>query len=74
MSLILPNEGPVFMIRRKDVNDPFFFLFDILVADIDIALWTPVEFKAREFYSEQSVEDFKYQFLNNRPCEIVMVR
>lgn len=62
------------MIRRKDINDPFFFLYDVIPHTIDVALWTPIAFQAREFYSEQTVEEFKSLHLHNRPCEIVMVK
>lgn len=76
MSLFLPVDGPVYMIRRKDRD---FFLFDVvpntsMYAVGGVALWTPVQFKAREFYSEESVEQFKFERLQHRPCEIIMVK
>jgi len=37
-------------------------------------LWTPNKFKAREFYSEESVETFLFEKLMSRPCEIIMVK
>jgi len=74
MSIILPTESSVYMIKRKDSTDPLFFLFDVINTNIDVALWTPTMFKAREFYTEESVEEFKYKYLKNRPCEIIMVK
>lgn len=68
----------VYMIRRKDLKFPYFFLYDyleaIIVPPITAALWTPNRLKAKEFYSEESVEMFLYDKLNNRPCEIIMVK
>ena len=70
MNLILPTDN-IYMIRRKDLFDPHFFLYDW----IDIAvIWTPNKLKAREFYSEESVETFFHEKLHNRPCEIIMVK
>lgn len=62
------------MIRRNDI-DPWYFLYDdIMVNEIAAVLWTPNKYKAREFYSEESVETFLYERLRNRPCEIIMVK
>jgi len=72
---LIPYET-VYMIRRKDMIDPRFFLYDYLNAppqEDDIVLWTPNQFKAREFYTEESVENFLCDKLNNRPCEIIRV-
>ncbi len=65
----------IYMIRRKDMLDPRFFLYDYLTPALqdDIVLWTPNQFKAREFYTEESVENFLCDKLNNRPCEIIRV-
>jgi hypothetical protein len=76
MKINLISAETIYMIRRKDLFDPYFFLYDYLEIPIDIqaVLWTPNKFKAREFYSEESVETFFYEKLNNRPCEIIMVK
>ncbi len=74
--LLFPPDT-IYMIRRKDLFDPRFFLYDYLEAErqrIDAVLWTPNKFKAREFYSEESVETFFYEKLMSRPCEIIMVK
>ena len=74
--LLFPPET-IYMIRRKDLLNPYFFLYDYLEAEkqrIDAVLWTPNKFKAREFYSEESVETFFYEKLMSRPCEIIMVK
>lgn len=71
--LLLPADN-VYMIRHKK-RKPTFFLYDCIDApDFDAVLWTPNFFKAREFYTEESVEMFKYVRLPNRPCEIILVR
>ena len=78
MKINLLKADTIYMIRRKDLNDPHFFLYDAVtdptIHDIDAVLWTPVQYKAREFYTEESVEDFFYYRLKNRPCEIIMVK
>ncbi len=74
---ILIPPDTIYMIRHKDLFDPRFFLYDYLEAErqrIDAVLWTPNKLKAREFYSEESVETFFYEKLMNRPCEIIMVK
>ena len=76
MKINLIQPDTVYMIRRIDLYDPYFFLYDRLENDVDVdfVLWTPNKFKAREFYSEESVETFFYEKLQNRPCEIIMVK
>ena len=77
MKINLLTAETIYMIRRKDLINPHFFLYDCLETgqiDIDTVLWTPNKFNAREFYSEKSVETFLYEKLNNRPCEIIMVK
>ena len=69
---LIPAET-VYMIRRKDLRDPYFFLYDCLHG-VNAALWTPNKMNAREFYSEESVETFFYEKLRNRPCEIILVK
>ena len=71
--LIQPDN--VYMIRRKDRN-PYFFLYDCIETDqlMEYVLWTPNKFKAREFYTEETVETFMFSKLANRPCEIIMVK
>lgn len=66
----------IYMIRHKEINDPFFFLYDAieLPPNIDTVLWTPNQHKAREFYSEESVETYLHEKLRNRPCEIICVK
>jgi len=74
---LLISPETIYMIRRKDLLNPYFFLYDYLEAErqrIDAVLWTPNKFKAREFYSEESVETFFYEKLMSRPCEIIMVK
>lgn len=65
----------IYMIRRTDIY-PFFFLYDAIEIppDIDTVLWTPNQHKAREFYSEESVENYLYENLRTRPCEIICVK
>ena len=74
MNLIRPVN--IYMIRRKDLFDPHFFLYEWIDSAIamDAVLWTPNKMKAREFYSEESVETFFHEKLYNRPCEIIMVK
>ncbi len=75
MKIKLIPADRIYMIRRKDIIDPFFFLYDGLEApDVDIVLWTPSLVKAREFYTEESVETYLHDRLSNRPCEIVKVK
>ncbi len=76
MRINLITEEVIFMIRRKDMRDPRFFLYDYLTPpqEDDIVLWTPNQFKAREFYSEESVENFLCDKLTSRPCEIIYFR
>jgi len=74
---LIPAET-IYMIRRKNLK-PHFFLYDYLEATIAVTptnavLWTPDRQKAREFYSEESVEQFLYDKLYSRPCEIVMIK
>ena len=65
----------VYMIRRKDLHDPTFFLYDSIdLQYTEAVLWTPSQYKAREFYSEESVETYLYEKLKQRPCEIIMVK
>ena len=75
MNLILPVDN-IYMIRRKDLIDPHFFLYEWIDSAITMngVLWTPNEMEAREFYSEESVETFFHEKLHNRPCEIIMVK
>ncbi len=75
INLLLPADN-IYMIRRKDLFDPHFFLYDWIDTDIaiDAALWTPNKWNAREFYSEESVETFFHEKVSNRPCEIIMVK
>lgn len=73
INLIPPDK--IYMIRRTDQFDPWFFLYDRLdVPQVDIILWTPNQLKGREFYSEESVETFLYENLQQRPCEIIAVK
>ena len=76
--IFLPTESSVYMIRRKYTLNPEFFLNDFVqtapVIDLGAVLWTPNKFKAKEFYSEESVETFLYDHLRDRPCEIIMVK
>ena len=72
--LILPDS--VYMIRRIDFH-PFFFLYDCIDTDylnLDTVLWTRNKQKAREFYCEESVEEYMFAKLRNRPCEIILVK
>ena len=49
--MLFPPDN-VYMIRRKDLLNPYFFLYDYLEAEkqrVDAVLWTPNKFKAREF-------------------------
>lgn len=64
----------VYVIRRKDFNDPRYF-FHTLDNDttIDLVRWTPVIARAKEFITEEAVETFKYEFLKDRPCEIIRI-
>jgi hypothetical protein len=74
--LIIPADR-IYMIRRKDMTDPRFFLLDTITQDeftLPIAYWTPVMLDAREFYTEESVETYLYEKLKHRPCEIIMVK
>lgn len=66
----------VYVIRRKDLIDPRFFLsyFDYEHFAFELAKWTPTIAKAKEFTTEESVETFKYEFLHNRPCEIIRIQ
>lgn len=66
----------IYMIRHKELHDPFFFLYDAvdIVPNVDTVLWTPNQQKAREFYSEESVETYFYERLRDRPCEIICVK
>jgi len=68
--MLIPPET-VYMIRHK--FRPPFFLYDFIL-NPELALWTPNKHKAREFYTEESVEMYMYNNLSNRPCEIVMVK
>lgn len=65
-----------YMIRHKEVRDPYFFLYDAVdyVPNVDTVLWTPNRHKAREFYSEESVETYYYEKLRDRPCEILRIK
>jgi hypothetical protein len=72
---IIPPEI-TYVIRRTDTYDPFFFLYDCIDMydlNIDTVLWTPNRHKAREFYTEETVETYLFDNLKNRPCEIIMV-
>ncbi len=66
----------VYVIRRKDLLDPRFFLshFDYETFPFELAKWTAVIERAKEFPTEESVETFKYEFLQSRPCEIVRIQ
>ena len=66
----------IYIIRHKELYDPFFFLYDAIdiLPDVDTVLWTPNQNKAREFYSEESVETYFYDKLRDRPCEIVCIK
>jgi hypothetical protein len=68
----------VFLIRRKDFKLPEFFLVEYslnpISADLDIAKWTSFVKRAKEFYTEETVETFKYEYMRARPCEIVRIR
>ena len=68
--ILIPPET-VYMIRHK-FRSPF-FLYDYIEYP-ELALWTRIRHKAREFYSEESVEMYMYINLSNRPCEIVMIK
>ena len=70
---LIPAES-IYMIRRTDQYNPWFFLYDCIEAPYDIVLWTPNRYKAREFYSEESVETYYYENLRQRPCEIIAVK
>lgn len=65
----------VYYIRRKDFTDPRYFLKEFDVEDplLQTIKWTPTIITAKEFITEEAVETFKYQFLRDRPCEIVRI-
>lgn len=65
----------IYLIRRKDLLDPRFFLshFDHEHFAFELAMWTPTIVRAKEFFTEESVETFKYEFLQDRPCEIIRI-
>lgn len=70
---LIPPEV-IYMIRHKEF-DPFFFLYDAVdLPNVATVLWTPNQRKAREFYSEESVETYFYEKLRDRPCEIICVK
>lgn len=71
--LVLPADR-VYMIRRKDIRTPQFFLYDVVELTLSTAIWTPRADDAREFYTEESVETFLYERLRGRPAEIIMVK
>lgn len=72
MKSLLIQPDNVYMIRHT--RRPF-FLYDCMIGpELDAVLWTPNFFKAREFYTEESVEMYKYIRLVNRPCEIIMIK
>ena len=77
INLIKPDS--IYMIRRKDMRDPEFFLYDLMYEGMPVVvrstvLWTPDQWNAKEFYCEESVETFLVDCLKDRPCEIVMVK
>ena len=73
--VLIKPEGPIYMIQHKVRRNPAMFLFSRieLPSDVDTIMWTPKMFDAQEFYSEKSVETFKYNFLRGRPVEIILV-
>jgi hypothetical protein len=66
---------PRYAIRRKpdgQVNVDWYFRgFDGQVSTAFV--WVKRVQSAKIFYDEESVEEFKYTFLRNRPCDIVLV-
>ena len=73
--ILLKPEGPIYMIQHKVRRNPSMFLFSRieLPSDVDTIMWTPKMFNAQEFYTEESVETFKYKFLRGRPVQIILV-
>lgn len=47
------------------------YLKDIELAFPHAAYWTNKQTVAKIFFSEKDVEDFKFQFLHNRYCEVI---
>lgn len=74
IDLIEPES--VYMIRHRKLR-PVFFLYDCIDTDylkLDTVLWTRIQYKAREFYTEESVETYMYEKLRSRPCEIILIK
>lgn len=62
-----------YAIRRKESSSPsnqwFFREFEISVPNG--VIWVKRTTSAKIFYTEESVEEFKFHLLRSRPCEIV---
>jgi len=73
--MIIIEPDSVYMIRHRKLRP--FFLYDCIDTDylnLDTVLWTRIQYKAREFYSEESVETYMYEKLHSRPCEIILIK
>lgn len=61
-----------YVIRRRSHDDWYFVSIELY--DPQPVIWTPRVAVAKIFNTEEHVEEFKYHFLNDRPCDIVMLK
>lgn len=61
-----------YVIRRRAYTDWYFMT--IQKEDPYAVIWCGQIFKAQRFYTEEQVEEFKFHFLFDRPCDIIMLR
>lgn len=73
--ILIRPESPIFIIQHKVRRNPSQFLFSRveLPSQVDTILWTAHIHNAQEFYSEKTVENFKHNYLQGRPVQIIQV-
>lgn len=62
-----------YAIRRKDPSPIEWYFRDVLEEHSNGVVWVKFLPKAKIFYSEEAVEEFKFAFLKRRPCEIILL-
>ena len=60
-----------YVIRYKKIKDPFWYFLDIEETTPVQVIWVPRIRAAFTFSTEQRVEEFKADWLRNRPVEIL---
>lgn len=69
----LAHHEHLYAIRQRSFKD--WYIKDVNESSAtNIVIWVPQLATARIWTSEEEVEEFKYQFLKNRHCDIIWIK